>query len=52
MNCKKFQKSMEKTEFEMITAQTETQGNPFMPGPPNRNRNNGGNTQGGAPKAR
>lgn len=40
------------TEFEMITAQTETQGNPFMPGPPNRNRNNGGNTQGGAPKAR
>lgn len=40
------------TEFEMITAQTETQGNLFMPGPPNRNRNNGGNTQGGAPKAR
>lgn len=40
------------TEFEMITAQTETQGNPFMPGPPNRNRNNGGNTQGGAQKAR
>lgn len=40
------------TEFEMVTVQPETQSNPFMPGPPNRNRNNGSNRQGGAPQAR